>query len=211
MSGAPVMLIAGANGGLGRELAERARAAGWRVFGVSRSEGADAQADVSIPEGADAAIAACTEAMGVPDAMVNARVIVDVLAFACQVQAVKRNFGAGICNIDRNIVADQPATQVETGGVEARILANQDVCAARLQVIARSILDSYMARRRRVTDDYRNNRIGVLIRRHQAAPLRRCAAVGFHRTGIAGDQQRREDQHHCRSPTAATLVTICYQ
>jgi len=77
----PVALITGAGGGLGRAVAARLAESGWRLALVGRSaarlEGAgpaDAlriEADVSTADGARAAVARCTESLGLPEALVN--------------------------------------------------------------------------------------------------------------------------------------------
>jgi len=67
MSEAPIVLITGARGGIGRQLAARLHAQGWRVAAVGRDATAltdvpaDARisADTTTPEGATAAIAQC--------------------------------------------------------------------------------------------------------------------------------------------------------
>lgn len=77
----PVVLIAGAAGGLGRAVTARLAGAGWRLALVGRSSSrlagvgpVDAlriEADVSTAEGARSAVALCTEAFGAPTALVN--------------------------------------------------------------------------------------------------------------------------------------------
>ncbi len=67
MSEAPIVLITGARGGIGRQLATRLHAQGWQVAAVGRDAAAladvpaDARisADTTTPEGATAAIAQC--------------------------------------------------------------------------------------------------------------------------------------------------------
>lgn len=69
---APVALVTGARGGIGRALVTRLRAGGARVAAVGRDAGAladldaDARlaADTTTPDGAAAAIAACRDALG---------------------------------------------------------------------------------------------------------------------------------------------------
>ncbi len=77
----PVALITGAAGGLGRAVAAQLAQAGWRLALVGRSstrlaaagpvDALRIEADVSTAEGARAAVARCTEAFGVPTALVN--------------------------------------------------------------------------------------------------------------------------------------------
>ncbi len=76
-----IALITGAGGGLGRAVAAHLAETGWRLALVGRtmarleaSGPADAlriEADVSTPDGARAAVAQCTEALGLPAALIN--------------------------------------------------------------------------------------------------------------------------------------------
>lgn len=57
MTTSPVLLITGAGGGIGLATARRARAAGWRVVLVARSDLADLAADLGGPAAARAVVA----------------------------------------------------------------------------------------------------------------------------------------------------------
>lgn len=71
---APIALVTGARGGIGRVVCAQLKAQGWRVAGVGRDAAqlqdvpADARiaADTTTPEGAAAAIAGCKDALGAP-------------------------------------------------------------------------------------------------------------------------------------------------
>ena len=81
MSEQPIAMIAGASGGLGRAVASRLSASGWRLALVTRGgtrlgevgppRAIRIAADVSSADGARAALAHCKEALGVPTALVN--------------------------------------------------------------------------------------------------------------------------------------------
>jgi len=76
-----IALITGASGGVGQALAHELREQNWRLALVGRSQerlqaafGNDAvsiEADVSTPEGAQAAVTACKERLGTPTALAN--------------------------------------------------------------------------------------------------------------------------------------------
>lgn len=77
-----VLLVCGASGGLGRRMLHEAATRGWTAVAASRDGDALTQiadqfgvhtvcADVSGEAGADLALAACKEAVGAPDLMVN--------------------------------------------------------------------------------------------------------------------------------------------
>ena len=67
-----VALITGACGGIGGAAARTFADAGYAVVGVDREPGADVQADLSIHEGARAAVEAAVERHGRLDAVLNA-------------------------------------------------------------------------------------------------------------------------------------------
>lgn len=60
-------LVVGADGGIGSACVERLRGDGWTVHGVDRSEGVD----VTVPGGAEEAVAGVTAALGGLDAIVH--------------------------------------------------------------------------------------------------------------------------------------------
>ncbi len=78
---AKVALITGASGGLGQAVAQALRDGGWKLALAGRdnaklrdiygSEAVCVEADVSTHEGAQAAVAACQERLGLPTALAN--------------------------------------------------------------------------------------------------------------------------------------------
>lgn len=70
----PIVLVTGAAGGIGQALVARLHAAGWRIAAVSRRAerlaalpvAARIVADVTTPEGAAQALAACQQQLGLP-------------------------------------------------------------------------------------------------------------------------------------------------
>jgi len=68
-----VAIVTGASRGIGQGIAQRLAAAGWEVFGVSRTggEGVDLQCDLTAPDAPERLLAATLDAHGRVDALVN--------------------------------------------------------------------------------------------------------------------------------------------
>ncbi len=80
-------------------------------------------------------------APGRAHAVIHAGVIVDVLASVGEVKAVQRDGGAGPADVRRDVVANQPAAEVDGGMLETRVAREGHVQAPDLVVLAGAFLD----------------------------------------------------------------------
>ena len=162
---AQIALVTGARGGIGQEVTARLRAAGHRVAAVGRDASALMQveaeariaADVSTPEGAALAIAACTEAMGAAPTLL-AHCVGSVLVAplhrtsAAQYRDVMRAnldsaFFTLLAWVNALREAQLPGAAVMASSVVARIgVANHEAIAAAkggVEALARSAAATY--------------------------------------------------------------------
>ncbi|GAP37254.1 SDR family NAD(P)-dependent oxidoreductase [Piscinibacter sakaiensis] len=162
---APVALVTGARGGIGRAVVERLRRRGLRVAAVGREAagladlGAEAAiaADTTTPEGAAAAVAACRAQLGEPPALLAHCVGSTLIAplhrsTPAQVREVLRvNLDSGLFTLQAWIealrAAGRPGAAVLVSSVVARIgVANHEAIAAAkggLEALVRSAAATY--------------------------------------------------------------------
>ena len=75
-------------------------------------------------------------------AVIDARVVVDMLAVADEVQATELAAAARLRDVDSNVVANQPAAEVEGGVAECGVTANGGSEMAGLAVFITAVLDA---------------------------------------------------------------------
>jgi len=164
---ARIAIVTGARGGIGREVVARLRASGYRVAAVGRDADtlaavqADAHiaADTTTPEGAAAAVAACTEQLGRAPSLLAHCVGSTLIAplhrsTAAQIREVLRvNLDSAVFMLQAWIEgirsSGQPGAAVLTSSVVARIgVANHEAIAAAkggIEALARSAAATYAA------------------------------------------------------------------
>lgn len=162
---ARIAIVTGARGGIGSEVAARLRAGGHRVAAVGRSADtlagvpADAHiaADTTTPEGAAAAVAACTEQLGAAPSLLAHCVGSTLIAplhrsSALQIRDVLRvNLESALYMLQAWVealrAAGQPGAAVLASSVVARIgVANHEAIAAAkggVEALARSAAATY--------------------------------------------------------------------
>jgi len=165
-----ILMITGASGGIGRALARRAQADGWRVAAVGRDAGrlADVEAaahivaDVATPEGALQAVAACRHLLGTAPSMlahaVGSTLIAPVhrTSFDAYRELMRVNLDSAFCVLQAWIAAleSQPGSAVFVSSVVARIgVANHEAIAAAkggVEGLVRSAAATYAAQGVRV-------------------------------------------------------------
>ena len=158
-------LVTGARGGIGREVVAQLRASGYRVAAVGREADtlaavpADAHiaADTTTPEGAAAAVVACSEQLGGPPSLLAHCVGSTLIAplhrsSAMQIREVLRiNLDSALFMLQAWIeglrAAGQPGSAVLVSSVVARIgVANHEAIAAAkggIEALARSAAATY--------------------------------------------------------------------
>lgn len=165
------VLVTGASGGLGRAVADVLRAAGWRIARVSRDRSRlapadgvlDIEADVSTPQGAARAVAACAEELGAPAAL--AHCAGSTLLAPLHRTTPEQYRAALAANLDSAFFTlaafaeavqreQRPAAAVLVSSVVARIgVANHEAIAvakAGVEALVRSAAATYAARGLRV-------------------------------------------------------------
>ncbi|GAB4209262.1 MAG: hypothetical protein Fur0019_15910 [Tibeticola sp.] len=137
----PIVLVTGARGGIGRSLCTQLHAQGWRVAAVGRDAAllvevpaaARIAADTTTPEGAAAAVAACTAQLGAPTHL--AHCVGNTLIAAVLVSSVVAQIG----------VANHEAIAAAKAGIEGLVRSAAATYAAqglRINAVAPGMTDT---------------------------------------------------------------------
>ncbi len=165
-----IVLITGASGGIGRALALQLHTQAWHVVAVGRDAGRLAEvpaslriaADVTTPEGAETAMAACRQALGAAPARLAHCVGSTLIAPLHRTRAeayrelIRVNLDSAVFTLQAWLAALQsgPGAAVLVSSVVARIgVANHEAIAAAkggVEALVRSAAATYAGQRVRV-------------------------------------------------------------
>ena len=95
--------------------------------------------------------------------MIDARVVVDVLSFTDDVQAVECRIRARGRDVDRQVVADEPAAQVETAVAKTAVSLHFEVQACGLAVFLAAHIDAHHLDRRIFAEPEIHEDVGVMF------------------------------------------------
>ncbi len=96
--------------------------------------------------------------------MIDARMVVDMLSIADEVQAAEVRFSARLRDIDNEIIPDEPSAEVERGVTKPRVLPEADGEMARLVVPLVPVLDADVVGSRAIGHRQVDDGIGIEVR-----------------------------------------------